>query len=91
MVDEANPRCGIAADIVALVAQEAFDDLKAAPQMVTAAAHAGAVLAVLEDAYVPSPRRSPPTDGREWRAATGGRHDATDMSRSWACPSGASR
>src|SRR3954449_6082998 len=35
VVDEANPRCGFAADVVALVAQEAFGDLKAPPRMVT--------------------------------------------------------
>ena len=35
VVDEANPRCGFAADIVAQVAQAAFGDLKAAPRMVT--------------------------------------------------------
>src|ERR687890_1476876 len=35
VVDEANPRCGMAADIVALVSRRAFGDLKAAPKMVT--------------------------------------------------------
>ena len=39
-----------------IVAQAAFGDLKAAPQMVTAAAHARCPSApVLEDAYVPTP------------------------------------
>ena len=35
VVDEANPRCGFAADIVAQVAQAGFGDLKAAPRMLT--------------------------------------------------------
>src|ERR671920_1898458 len=35
VVDEANPRCGFAADVVALASTEAFADLKAPPRMVT--------------------------------------------------------
>src|SRR6476619_3103864 len=34
VVDEAGPRCGMAADIVAMVSEQAFGDLKAAPKMV---------------------------------------------------------
>jgi pyruvate/2-oxoglutarate/acetoin dehydrogenase E1 component len=55
VVDEANPRCGLAADIVARVAQEAFADLKAPPRMVTAPHTPVPFSPVLEDAYVPSP------------------------------------
>ena len=35
VVDEANPRCSIASDISATVAQQAFKDLKAPIEMVT--------------------------------------------------------
>jgi len=55
VVDEANPRCGFAADVVALVAQEAFGDLKAAPRMVTPPHTPVPFAPILEDAYVPSP------------------------------------
>jgi acetoin:2,6-dichlorophenolindophenol oxidoreductase subunit beta len=55
VVDEANPRCGMAADIVALVAQAAFGDLKAPPRMVTAPHTPVPFSPVLEDAYVPTP------------------------------------
>ncbi|MFZ0971546.1 MAG: transketolase C-terminal domain-containing protein, partial [Solirubrobacteraceae bacterium] len=55
VVDEANPRCGFAADIVAQVAQAAFGDLKAAPRMVTPPHSPVPFSPVLEDAYVPSP------------------------------------
>ena len=44
-VDEANPRCSIARDVSAKVAQEAFKSLKAAIRHGDGAAHAGAVLA----------------------------------------------
>ena len=54
VVDEANPRCGLAADIVARVAQDGFGDLKAAPRMVTAPHTPVPFSPVLEDAYVPS-------------------------------------
>jgi acetoin:2,6-dichlorophenolindophenol oxidoreductase subunit beta len=52
--DEAHPRCGIAADIVARVAQDAFSDLKAPPRMVTAPHTPVPFSPVLEDAYVPT-------------------------------------
>ena len=55
VVDEAHPRCGFAADIVAQVSQQAFDDLKAAPRMVTPPHSPVPFSPVLEDAYVPSP------------------------------------
>jgi pyruvate/2-oxoglutarate/acetoin dehydrogenase E1 component len=57
VVDEANPRCGFAADVVAQVAQEAFGDLKAAPRMVTPPHTPVPFSPVLEDAYVPTPAR----------------------------------
>ena len=41
VVDEANPRCNIATDVSAQVAQQAFKALKAPIEMVTAPAHAG--------------------------------------------------
>ena len=55
VVDEANPRCGLAADITALVSQNCFDDLKAAPKMVTAPHTPPPFSPTLEDAYVPDP------------------------------------
>src|ERR687886_1406818 len=55
VVDEANPRCGFAADVVALVSQEAFGELKAAPRMVTPPHTPVPFAPILEDAYVPSP------------------------------------
>lgn len=55
VVDEANPRCGMASDIAALAAQEAFGSLKAPIRMVTAP-HAPVPFAPeLEDLYIPSP------------------------------------
>ncbi|MDQ0473388.1 alpha-ketoacid dehydrogenase subunit beta [Labrys wisconsinensis] len=54
VVDEANPRCSIACDVAAYVAQHAFGALKAAPQMVTAPHTPVPFSPVLEDIYVPS-------------------------------------
>jgi acetoin:2,6-dichlorophenolindophenol oxidoreductase subunit beta len=54
VVDEANPRCSIASDIAAYVAQNAFGALKAAPQMVTAPHTPVPFSPVLEDLYIPS-------------------------------------
>ena len=56
-VDEANPRCSIAADIAATVAQDAFDALKAAVQMVTPPHAPVPFSPSLEDSYVPSAER----------------------------------
>jgi acetoin:2,6-dichlorophenolindophenol oxidoreductase subunit beta len=53
-VDEANPRCSIAADVSAVVAQEAFDALKAPIRMVTAPHTPVPFSPALEDLYVPS-------------------------------------
>jgi pyruvate dehydrogenase E1 component beta subunit len=54
VVDEANPRCSLASDIAAYVAQHAFGALKAAPQMVTAPHTPTPFSPSLEDLYVPS-------------------------------------
>ena len=53
-VDEANPRCSIAADISATVAQEAFDALKAPIRMVTAPHTPVPFSPTLEDLYIPT-------------------------------------
>jgi pyruvate dehydrogenase E1 component beta subunit len=53
-VDEAHPRCSIAADISATVAQEAFKALKGPIQMVTAPHTPVPFSPTLEDFYVPS-------------------------------------
>ncbi|MFD2176951.1 alpha-ketoacid dehydrogenase subunit beta [Veronia pacifica] len=53
-VDEANPRCSIAADIAAQVAEQAFSFLKAPIKMVTAPHTPVPFSPKLEDAYIPS-------------------------------------
>jgi len=53
-VDEANPRCSIATDIAALVAQKAFHSLKAPIELVTAPHTPTPFSGVLEDLYIPS-------------------------------------
>src|SRR5579872_2591263 len=57
VVDEAHPRCSMAADIARLVAEEAFGDLKAPIKTVTAPHTPVPFSAALEDIYVPSPAR----------------------------------
>jgi acetoin:2,6-dichlorophenolindophenol oxidoreductase subunit beta len=57
VVDEANPRCGFATDVVALVSQNCFEDLKAAPKMVTAPHTPPPFSPALEDLYVPDADR----------------------------------
>jgi pyruvate dehydrogenase E1 component beta subunit len=52
-VDEANPRCSIASDIAAVVAQDAFKSLKAGIQLVTAPHTPVPFSPVLEDLYIP--------------------------------------
>jgi pyruvate dehydrogenase E1 component beta subunit len=54
VVDEANPRCGMAADISALVAQKAFSALQAPIEMVTAPHTPVPFSGTLEDLYIPS-------------------------------------
>lgn len=56
-VDEANPRCSIAADVSAQVVQEAFKSLKAPIRMVTAPHSPMPFSPSLEDLYIPSPGR----------------------------------
>ena len=57
VVDEDNPRCSMANDIVALAAQKAFGYLDAPPQAVTAPHSPVPFSPVLEDAYIPSPAK----------------------------------
>jgi pyruvate dehydrogenase E1 component beta subunit len=57
VVDESYPRCNMATDIAALVAQNCFEDLKAAPKMVTAPHSPPPFSPTLEDLYVPDPER----------------------------------
>ncbi|HDR9233877.1 TPA: alpha-ketoacid dehydrogenase subunit beta [Burkholderia vietnamiensis] len=54
VVDEANPRCSIATDIAALVAQRAFRSLQAPIELVTAPHTPTPFAGVLEDLYIPS-------------------------------------
>jgi acetoin:2,6-dichlorophenolindophenol oxidoreductase subunit beta len=53
-VDEANPRCSIASDVSAMVAQECFRALKGPIQMVTAPHTPVPFSPILEDFYLPS-------------------------------------
>jgi pyruvate dehydrogenase E1 component beta subunit len=55
VVDESHPRCNMAADISALICQEAFDDLKAPIKMVTGYHCPVPFSPALEDLYVPGP------------------------------------
>jgi pyruvate dehydrogenase E1 component beta subunit len=55
VVDEAHPRCNMATDVSALIAQEAFDKLKAPIRMVTAPHCPVPFSPALEDLYIPGP------------------------------------
>ena len=57
IVDEDNPRCGMAADIAAMVASRAFDHLDAPPQMVTAPHTPVPYSRDLESLYIPDAQR----------------------------------
>ena len=57
VVDEDNPRCSVAADIVGLVATRAIEYLDGPPQMVTAPHTVVPFSPVLEDYYIPSPEK----------------------------------
>jgi len=57
VVDEATPRCGMAADIAALVADKAFASLKAPVKRVTAPHTPVPFAPSLEKLYIPSPER----------------------------------
>ncbi len=54
VVDEAHPRCGMAADIAGLVAEKAFGFLRAPIRQVTAPHAPVPFSPTLEDAYIPS-------------------------------------
>jgi len=54
VVDEAHPRCSMAADIARLVAEEAFHDLKAPIRTITAPHTPVPFSPALEDIYIPS-------------------------------------
>ena len=53
VIDEANPRCSVATDIAALLAEQAFDDLRAPVQLVTAPHTPVPFSDALEDLYIP--------------------------------------
>ncbi len=57
VVDEASPRCGMACDIAAMVAEEAFDSLKAGIRTVTPPHVPVPFAGTLEDMYIPSPEK----------------------------------
>jgi len=57
VVDEAHPRCGMAGDIAGLVAERAFDSLKAPIKLVTAPHAPVPFSPVLEDIYIPGVAR----------------------------------
>jgi acetoin:2,6-dichlorophenolindophenol oxidoreductase subunit beta len=57
VVDEAHPRCSIATDISALIAQKAFGALQAPIEMVTAPHTPVPFSSALEDRYIPDAQR----------------------------------
>ncbi|WP_019121183.1 alpha-ketoacid dehydrogenase subunit beta [Brevibacillus massiliensis] len=57
VIDEANPRCGIAADIAALVADKGFDTLDAPIKRITAPHTPVPFSPPLEDLYLPTPKK----------------------------------
>lgn len=57
VVDESHPRCSLATDIAALVAEQAFDALAAPIRRVTGPHAPVPFSPPLEDAYLPSPER----------------------------------
>lgn len=54
IVDESSPRCGMAADIAAMVAQKGFGSLQAPIEMITPPHTPVPFAGVLEDLYIPS-------------------------------------
>jgi acetoin:2,6-dichlorophenolindophenol oxidoreductase subunit beta len=54
VVDESNPRCSVASEIAAVVAERAFRDLKAPIRRITAPHTPVPFSPVLENAYIPS-------------------------------------
>ena len=57
VVDEANPRCSLATDIAAVVAQDAFGSLRAPIQMVTGPHTPVPFTGSLEDLFIPDAQR----------------------------------
>lgn len=57
VIDEANPRCNMATDIAALVADKGFDMLDAPIKRITAPHTPVPFSPVLEDLYLPSPQK----------------------------------
>lgn len=57
IIDEANPRCSIATDIAALVADKAFDSLDAPIKRITAPHTPVPFSPPLEDIYLPTPQK----------------------------------
>jgi len=57
VVDESSPRCSLATDITALVAEHAFSSLKAPPQLVTAPHTPVPFARELERAYLPDDKK----------------------------------
>ena len=57
VVDEDSPRCSMATDISALVAQQAFAALRAPIEMVTPPHTPVPFADALEDLYIPDPQR----------------------------------
>ncbi len=57
VVDEANPRCSVAADISALVADKGFDYLDAPIKRITAPHCPVPFSPALEDLYLPTPEK----------------------------------
>jgi acetoin:2,6-dichlorophenolindophenol oxidoreductase subunit beta len=57
VIDEANPRCNIATDIAALVADKGFDSLDAPIKRITAPHTPVPFSPVLEDLYLPTPQK----------------------------------
>ncbi len=57
VVDEDNPRCSMATDLVSLVATNVFDHLDAPPQTVTAPHTPVPFAPVMEDFYIPTAER----------------------------------
>jgi pyruvate/2-oxoglutarate/acetoin dehydrogenase E1 component len=57
VVDEDNPRCSMATDLVSLVATSVFDHLDAPPQTVSAPHTPVPFAPVMEDFYIPTAER----------------------------------
>jgi len=57
IIDEANPRCSVATDIAALVADKGFDTLDAPIKRITAPHTPVPFSPPLEDLYLPSPQK----------------------------------